>query len=180
MSCNSCIAQLIAQPMTAIPDDCAHLILAVIPHVMRVIRAEARGTRFPEFSMAHFRALAFVGSNPGAMVSDLADHLGMTLPSASRLADTLAEAGLLQRGIAKDDRRRLSLKLTAAGQRRFEAAKRAAATAIESRLESLSAAERITLREGIRLLQASFRAEDEKPRVASADAKNSRKQLAAT
>jgi DNA-binding MarR family transcriptional regulator len=166
--------------MNVFPDDCAYLILAAIPHVMRVIRAEARRTRFPELSMAHFRALAFVGSNTGAMVSDLADHLGLTLPSASRLADTLAEAGFLQREVARDDRRRLSLKLTVAGQRRFEAAQRAAAEAIEARLENLSTTERTRLREGIRLLDASFQAETEKPRVAAAVVKNGRKHLATT
>jgi len=46
----------------------------------------------------------------------VAEHLGLSLPTTSRLIDRLVGRGLVTRQSAADDRRRVTLALTEAGQ----------------------------------------------------------------
>ena len=101
------------RPTTA--DQCARDVMEVVPVVMRVIRAEMRlrGGRFA--SVPQLRALGLAHRRPGASLTDVAVHLGVTPATASVLVDRLVRRGLLHRDSHPHERRRISLSLTRAG-----------------------------------------------------------------
>src|SRR5689334_9106531 len=90
--------------------------LELAPLVMREVRKELAAEQEEDLSVPQFRALRFIARHPRASLSDLAGHLGTTRPAASKLADRLVEVGLLNRSVAPDDRRQVSLTLTDRGQ----------------------------------------------------------------
>ncbi len=75
--------------MTTSPDACAQEILDVVPVVMRSIRAEMRRHRTADLSVPQFRTLAFIDRNADASLSDVAEHIGLTLPSMSKIVEGL-------------------------------------------------------------------------------------------
>jgi DNA-binding MarR family transcriptional regulator len=101
--------------MTSNPEKCVHEVLDVIPMVMRSLRAEFRSHRRKDLNIPQFRTLMFLRRVPGAALSDVADHLGITPPSASTLIDGLVERRLVDRQESAVDRRRVTLALTEAG-----------------------------------------------------------------
>ena len=97
------------------PDQVATVILETIPPTMRAIRQQMRSGRAASLSVAQFRLLLFVRRNPGTSLSPLADHLGTTLPAASQLIERLVRAALVTRVQHLQERRRVELRLTEAG-----------------------------------------------------------------
>ncbi|HVN55066.1 MAG TPA: MarR family transcriptional regulator [Anaerolineaceae bacterium] len=93
----------------------AHEILDVVPIIMRTIRREMRSHRGPDLSVPQYRAMNFIRNHPGASLSGVADHVGLTLPSTSKLVDGLVGRGLVIRQESELDRRRVDLKLTQQG-----------------------------------------------------------------
>jgi DNA-binding MarR family transcriptional regulator len=108
------------------PQTCAADLLEIVPLIMRAMRAEVRRQRTPELSMPQFRALAFVGRNEGAALSDVAAFLGLGLPSASKLIDGLVGEKWVIRETAVGDRRRVELTLSPEGQAKYKAMTRQA------------------------------------------------------
>ena len=76
------------------PEQCARQVVETTPLVMRFIRLQVRKSG-AFTSMPQFRALNFLYRHPGASLSSLADHLGVTLPTASVIVDRLVHRGLL-------------------------------------------------------------------------------------
>src|SRR5262245_45387797 len=109
---------------------------------MRVLRAQVRSKSTPDLSIPQFRALAFLGRNAGAMLSDVATFLALTLPSASKMVDGLFSAGLVDRLADTMDRRKIALSLTAAGREKYDAAVHAAEAFLASRIASLEGRKR--------------------------------------
>lgn len=97
-------------------ETCAAQVMDTVPLIMRVIRAEMRSHRAPDLSIPQFRALLRISRRPGVSLSDVAEHLGLSLPTTSKLIDRLVGRGLVTRQSAADDRRRVTLALTEAGQ----------------------------------------------------------------
>jgi DNA-binding MarR family transcriptional regulator len=108
--------------MSKITEETAHQVLEVVPAVMRTIRAEFRGERSTNLSVPQFRALAYIKNNNGASLSSLARHIGLTLPSMSKLIDDLVSRGLVARNEHQEDRRKICLQLTPTGKKELEAA----------------------------------------------------------
>ena len=123
---------------------------------MRCIRANVRRHRGPEMSVPQFRTMAFIGRNKGAALSDVAAHLGLTLPSSSKLVEGLVAAKLATREVHSQDRRCVVLALTSAGQKRYEAARRKARDFLAEKLVSLGGDERERMLEATRTLKAIF------------------------
>ena len=103
------------------PDECAHEILDVVPLVMRSMRAELRSHRSADLSVPEYRSLALINRRPGASLSNVAKHLGLTLPSTSKLVDGLVDRQLVTRQLSTSDRRRITLNLTESGKSVLEA-----------------------------------------------------------
>ena len=78
-------------------DECARQLLDTTPQIMRFIRAEMRSHRGHDLSVPQFRTLTFVNRNPEGSLSHLADHLGLTLPSTSKLVDGLVNQKIIIR-----------------------------------------------------------------------------------
>jgi DNA-binding MarR family transcriptional regulator len=136
--------------------ECAREVLDVAPMVFRVIRSELRKYGAKEMSVPQFRALGFVYRNEGASLSEVADHIGLTLPTMSMLVDGLVVRGLVNRREDPEDRRRMTLALTDAGRTRLESARSATTANLEQRLRQLSASDRTTITTAMRLLRELF------------------------
>ncbi len=102
--------------MSALAQNTAYEVFESVPLLMRVIRAKFHEQRATEISVPQFRALAYINRNAGASLSELAGHIGLTLPSMSKLIDGLVNRNLVQRNSHSEDRRKICLRLTAEGQ----------------------------------------------------------------
>ena len=137
-------------------DECAALLTDTVPLVMRTIRAEMRSHRTPDLSVPQFRVLVFLRSHPGTSLSDVADHIGLTLPSISKLIDRLVARKLVARSSASADRRRLSLQLTPLGESTLQTAAGATQARLADLLAALSPREREIIAEAMHSLRAVF------------------------
>src|SRR5581483_2873900 len=135
--------------------DAAGLVLDTVPAVVRYIRAEMRRHR-EGLSIPQFRALGFLARHPGASLSDVAEHVGLMLPSASKMVDGLVERKLADRQVSTTDRRYLTLTLTPHGRDLFDSARRAAQTRLVDVLSGLTPEERETVAQAMQLLLDAF------------------------
>jgi MarR family transcriptional regulator for hemolysin len=83
--------------MTKLLDTCVHELMDTAPQIMQAIRVEMRRGRGSDISIPQFRTLAFIQRNPDSSLSNLAEHLGLTLPSVSKLVDGLVKQELIIR-----------------------------------------------------------------------------------
>jgi DNA-binding MarR family transcriptional regulator len=104
----------------------AETVMEAASMVTRTIKREVRRHRPADVSMPQFRTLGVLQHHPGASLSVVAQHLGSTTASASKLIDALVRLGFVTRADAPEDRRKVVLNLTEAGERAREAAREAA------------------------------------------------------
>jgi DNA-binding MarR family transcriptional regulator len=136
--------------------ECAHEILDGVPMIFRVIRAELRRHGAKEMSVPQYRTLAFVYRNEGASLSEVCDHIGLTLPTMSALVDGLVARGLVNRRTDPEDRRCMTLTLTAVGRARLQSARAATIAYLEERLRRLSASDRASITLSMQMLRELF------------------------
>ena len=148
---------------SATPDASAALLLETAPLVMRRIRAQMRGHRAADLSVPQFRALGFVRRHAGASLSEVAEHLGLTLPATSRLVDGLVARGYVQRQLSPSDRRSVALTASAKGETMLDATRERALTDLRERLAPLSASERQILISALETLRDLFSSERTAP-----------------
>jgi DNA-binding MarR family transcriptional regulator len=90
------------------------------------------------------------------MVGELAEHAGVSGPTATRMLDGLVRAGWVQRHQSERDRRCVEVELTAAGRAELEA-RRDEVRAYRGRLfEALEPAERVAAERLLRRLAAAI------------------------
>lgn len=123
--------------MDAEPEECVREVLDVVPMVMRSLRAEFRSHRGNDLSIPQYRTLMYLRRSPGKSLADLAEHLGITPPSTSKLVDGLVKRGLVDRQDFPVDRRRIVLLLTTAGMELAEASLRLSQAAYLERFSAL-------------------------------------------
>jgi len=130
--------------------------MEVVPVVMRVIRAEMRlrGGRFA--SVPQLRALGLVHRHPGASLTDVAVHLGVTPATASVLVDRLVRGGLLHRDSHPHERRRIRLSLTREGSQHLRTARAGTRRRLAEILGPLPATDRAAISAGVSLLRHAF------------------------
>jgi DNA-binding MarR family transcriptional regulator len=136
---------------------CGREVLDVVPLAMRAIRAELRKHGAKEVSVPQFRTLAYLNQHEGTSLSDVAEHIGLTLPSMSALVDSIVMKGLVIRQTHPEDRRRMTLTLTERGRATLRVAHEAAASYLEEKIGQLSATERATVIEAMQVLKRIFR-----------------------
>ena len=103
---------------------------------MCVLRAELHACQPAGLSLPQFRALVYVDRHPDASLSEIAEHIGLSLPSLSKLMDTLVQRCDVRHDVATDDRRRACFCLTPDGHRTLAAVR----DEIQQRLMPLLAA----------------------------------------
>ena len=137
-------------------DRCVCEVLETVPLVMRTVRAEMRRHRTADLSVPQFRTLNFLHRQAGASLSQVAEHIGLTLPSVSLLVDGLVERKLILRNTSAADRRRVTLTLTAHGQSVLDAAHGATQAALAEKLAALSTKDRIIVVQAMQALRPLF------------------------
>lgn len=142
--------------MQATPELCAQELLDVVPLVMRAIRTEMRSRRSRDLTVPQFRALLFINSHPETSLSDVADHIGLTLPTLSKMVDGLVTRNLVSRKPCPEDRRRIELTITSRGRVQLESARKGTQDRLAEILSSLSEADRNLVLQASQALRPIF------------------------
>jgi DNA-binding MarR family transcriptional regulator len=146
------------------PELCAREVMDTVPLVMRCIRTEMRSRRAPSLSVPQFRVLTFLSHTPGAPLSSLAMHLGVTRSTASAIVDRLVRRKLVSRTAHPQERRCVVLTLTPAGAQHHQQAREAACAYMAKVLAGLSTADLLQVSEGLTLLGSAFKEVVARPR----------------
>ena len=142
--------------MTKLLDTCAHELMDTAPQIIQAIRVEMRRGRGSNISIPQFRTLRFIQCNPDSSLSNLAEHLGLTLPSVSKLVDGLVKQELVIRQESTADRRRLTLGLTQVGASIVNSAREGAKANLAKKLSDFSDGELETIYKAMKLLRQIF------------------------
>lgn len=137
-------------PTTA---ECAHALLEIVPEVMQELRHHVRTQRGRDLSVLQLRALAFLDRHPGAPLSAVADHVGLTLPSMSTQVSNLVERKLISRTTSAVDRRYVSLQLTEQGATVLATVRENARNSLAASIAHFSADERVQIMQTLGLLR---------------------------
>ena len=137
-------------------QECAHAVMQTVPVVMRAIRAEMRRNGAPALSIPQVRTLAYLHRSPASCLFHLADHLGVTRPTASTIVERLVRRGMVSRADDPRERRRVVLRLTPLGLQHFRRTRRATQKWMATVLSRLSAAELRHIARGVTVLRAPF------------------------
>jgi len=152
------------QPSKGItPERCAAQVMDTIPLVMRCIRTEMRKQGSPSLSVPQFRTLMFLYRYPGSSLSSLAEHLGVTRPTASALTERLVKRGFVDRREHPQERRQVVLKLTESGFDHLQQIRETARSQIAGMFVNLSEAQRLHLVEGLAVLSEVFEEKKSEP-----------------
>jgi len=136
--------------------QCAALITATLPLIMRSNGTKIDKMGLLKLSKPQFQALMFVSHHNGASLSSVAEHLGTTLSSNSKLIDGLVEHGFIIREASTEDRRRVTLAITGAGEEALDAMHQLIINLTAERLSRLSEEECSLITEAMELLQKVF------------------------
>ena len=142
--------------MPELLDACARELMDTAPKIVQSIRVEMRRGRAADLSIPQFRTLRFIQNNPDTSLSGLADFLGLTLPSVSKLVDGLVKQELVIRQESPVDRRCLTLVLTPAGETIVNTARAEAQANLAERLNTLCDQELETIQKAMELLHGLF------------------------
>lgn len=132
---------------TASPtDELRALAEELRPALLRASRQLRREARTAGVSALDAQLLTVITKHPGVGVAELADREQMSRPSMSVHVKRLEATGWIERDpVQIDDRRRVGLRLTAAGARALETIRRRRNDWLAARLATLTPAERAAL-----------------------------------
>jgi DNA-binding MarR family transcriptional regulator len=142
--------------MTVTPEESAGELLEVVPIVMKEIRSQMRSRGAPDLTVPQFRTLAFVNRNQGSPLCKVADHMGLTPPSASTLVDGLIKRGMMTREDQPDNRRRVRLVVTSRGRAILETSRHGTMAYLAEKLSSVSADNRELIVKAMQALRSVF------------------------
>jgi DNA-binding MarR family transcriptional regulator len=131
----------------------ASLIGTVAP-LMRHLVAHARRRRtWSELTYQQYNVLRLIDTMGPQPQAEVARRLLVTAPVVTRLASTLADAGLVERGADPKDKRAVVLELTPTGRRRARAMRRDLLEAARELLEPIPAERRASVAAALEELQ---------------------------
>ncbi|MCP6763038.1 MAG: MarR family transcriptional regulator [Fischerella sp. CENA71] len=140
-------------------DQCATKLMETIPTIMQFFRAEMRrnASVLPvSLSIPQFRTLAFLDRHPGASVSPLAEHLGVSRPTASNLTDRLVQKNLVSRTEHPQERRHVVLTLTEVGKYHLQQARTMTSAKVAKLLATLPEEQLVSVADGLTVLSRLF------------------------
>lgn len=138
------------------PDALAAALMEIAPLIMREVRALMRAHRDVALSVPHFRALGYVRRHPACSLTMVAEHLGLSVPATSRLVDALVTNGLMLRQSSTQDRRFVTLHLSAEGERIQDDARAAALRGLAARVAPLNPEQRGAIAHALDPLRVAF------------------------
>jgi DNA-binding MarR family transcriptional regulator len=136
-------------------NSSAREVLDIIPPVMWFIRREMRAHR-RGLSVPQLRALVKINSKPAVSLSEVAEHVEASLPTASRMIDALVKKGLLSRKGCSNDRRVVELALTTQGRAMLVSAWSATQAKIAEELANLTPAQHASINEAMEVFKNIF------------------------
>jgi DNA-binding MarR family transcriptional regulator len=136
-------------------SECAEQLLEVTPLLMRKIRSEMRRRTMGGLSVPQYRTLNFLMRHPRTSLRAVAEHLGLTPPSTSKLVQKLVVDKIIARRVATD-RRRVCLSLTQSGIAALTTARSETRQQLADGLKSLSKEELAALEVALRALGRVF------------------------
>jgi len=107
-------------------------------------------------SLPQFRSLVRVNRTPSTSLSAVAEHLGASLPTTSRIVGGLVDRGLLDRADNRTDRRQIALVITRRGKAVLQAARRGAQKKMEAELFALTDRQRAAVAAAMEILGNLF------------------------
>ena len=135
---------------------CAQAILDGLPSVMWFIRCHMRKHRTSGLSVPQFRALIYIDRFEDPTISAVGEHLGSTLPTASRLISGLIAKKFVVRKACLEDRRRCFLALTERGRGALTNARVATRDKVAEEISKLSTEEQRAIISNMTMLQNIF------------------------
>ena len=135
----------------------AKAFVSLIPHMMGSLRRHLRTAEGGDLRVGQFRMMMAIAMESELSVSNAAEVMGLTLPSASKMADELVREGLIQRREDHHDRRRALLSLTPAGGAVLRTVQQAAEDHFAAIFEPLTPMERAFLLCAAETLRPLFR-----------------------
>jgi len=136
-----------------VEEHCAVLVLETIPLVMTTFKKEMRRNRPSGMTVPQLRTMLFLDRHTGGSLSEVAEFLGLTLSTTSKLVDGLVKREFLTREYAADDRRRNILTLTAFGQETLASMHEVARARMVEILSGLTDEERPVVLQAMQALQ---------------------------
>jgi DNA-binding MarR family transcriptional regulator len=133
-------------------------VLEVIPIAMRFIKAQMREHGAADLSVPQFRSLLFIRSHSGSPLGEVAEHLGLTAPSTSKLVDGLERRALVERRDSSTDRRKVTLAITPEGDELLDRAARATRKSISAAMAALPPQELRAIELAMSALKRAFSA----------------------
>ena len=121
----------------------------------RSMQDQSRFVKAIGFSMAQFFLLMHVYYKRQCGISNLSEHMEITAPAVSQLVDKLVQAGMLERTEDPNDRRAKQVTLTSKGRQLIEKSIHARFRWLDSLVQGLSAGERSTVNEALRILTSA-------------------------
>jgi DNA-binding MarR family transcriptional regulator len=135
--------------------DCSSQLMDVAPVIMRNIRHEMRLHTMSGQNIPQFRALHYLERHPRASLSELAEFLGLTPPSTSKLVQKFVSQKIITRRAASD-RRRVCLSLTPEGVQALAQARQKTREKLIETLRSLTPQELATISQALKILSIAF------------------------
>lgn len=141
---------------SATAQSCARELLDGVHSIMCFIRHEMRRRRQAGLTVPQFRALVYLSLNEDCTLSAIAEHVGLSLPAASRMVALLVKRSLIARETQADDRRRVSLSLTVRGRSVLSVARQGTQRAMARQFDPLSPRDRAMIVDAMRTLNRVF------------------------
>jgi DNA-binding MarR family transcriptional regulator len=129
-------------------------VLEVIPLVTRRVAADLRKSE-RSMKLAHVGLLGMVAQSPRSL-SELSDLHAASMPTMSKTITTIENLGWVVRTRSQDDRRVVMVEATQAGRDALKQVYARAIAPISEALDSLSAAQRQELSDGLKILRDTF------------------------
>ncbi|MHB1458895.1 MAG: MarR family winged helix-turn-helix transcriptional regulator [Armatimonadota bacterium] len=136
---------------------CAMGLMDAITLAIRVTGGAIDKNASSILSIQQFRALISMKMITNPSLSQVADHMGVTISMASKIIDAMVERGYILRNTDIEDRRKLVLSITKEGENALEAVHMAALGSYIERLQSLTPAEREVVNIAADLIRSMFR-----------------------
>ena len=144
-------------------DDLVEQAIELLPEIGKSLYfAIARHPRAQGISLGQLKALGFLFHHAPCAVRDVADGLGISMPSASETIDRLVELGLAERATDPIDRRRAVVVLTPEAHRLGAEVREVRRRQVRAALERLAAAERPVFLRALQALVDVLREEPER------------------
>ncbi|MBI5833299.1 MAG: MarR family transcriptional regulator [Armatimonadetes bacterium] len=125
---------------------------------MEMARTTLRRHGHGGLSVPQFRLLITLRELPGLSLAQAAEHMNLSRPAASRLADGLVGRGLVTRETTADDRRRVALGLSDEGRQLLHGVDDMVVAAVADMLGGLSVDEQAIVTASMDVLRRVFAA----------------------